>query len=284
MIGFVKLSSGIIQSSIMSESYPTRIVWIAMLAMSDCDGNVFSSTSGLSRAANVTLEETKAALQTFLSPDDDSRTKDFDGKRIEIIDGGWKILNYKKYREFSYSSSHEAVRKRRYRDRKRSDNNDLNQMGHSGTCPGHGGTKYGHSASASASVSFSDLNKQYCSLESFSDLNKHKAETEKKIIKEKKFRDKRDNVDRLKKFETECKSFSEKYGDEMIDEFITYWSETDRGKIPKMRFEKQTTWETGKRLATWHRNQMYRERGTKFISSCDKTMSTIEKMKREGKL
>jgi hypothetical protein len=37
------------------------------------------------------------ALDTFLSPDPASRTKDHEGRRIEEIDGGWLILNGSKF-------------------------------------------------------------------------------------------------------------------------------------------------------------------------------------------
>ncbi|WP_025833609.1 DUF6291 domain-containing protein [Bacteroides stercorirosoris] len=44
--------------------------------------------------------------------------------------------------------------------------------------------------------------------------------------------------------------FVDKYGKEMIRAFFEYWSELTRTGT-KMRFEKQTTWEASKRLATW---------------------------------
>lgn len=44
--------------------------------------------------------------------------------------------------------------------------------------------------------------------------------------------------------------FMEKYGKEMIRAFYEYWSELTRSET-KMRFEKQSTWEVAKRLATW---------------------------------
>lgn len=44
--------------------------------------------------------------------------------------------------------------------------------------------------------------------------------------------------------------FMEKYGKEMIRAFFEYWSELTRSET-KMRFEKQSTWEVAKRLATW---------------------------------
>ena len=39
----------------------------------------------------------------------------------------------------------------------------------------------------------------------------------------------------------------------MLREFFDYWSEMNPSRT-KMKFEQQPTWEVGKRLATWARN------------------------------
>ena len=44
------------------------------------------------------------------------------------------------------------------------------------------------------------------------------------------------------------------YTKRMLDRFIEHWTEPDRAKKPKMRFEKEKTWEIGRRLARWARN------------------------------
>jgi len=98
-MAFSKLHSEILTSTIWTESHATRIVWITMLAMTDARGRVRASIPGLAHLARVTREECEHALERFTLPDRDSRTEDFEGKRIEKIDGGWQILNYLKYRE-----------------------------------------------------------------------------------------------------------------------------------------------------------------------------------------
>lgn len=70
-----------------------------MLAMADRKGRIEASIPGLANRARVTLEECEHALGRFLAPDKYSRTPDNDGRRIEPMDGGWKLLNYEKYRE-----------------------------------------------------------------------------------------------------------------------------------------------------------------------------------------
>ncbi len=96
--GFTKLFNTIVTSTIWQEDDKTRIVWITMLAIADADGIVGASIPGLASVSNVSVRSARAAVKTLLEPDADSRTKDFDGRRIEEIDGGWRILNHAKYR------------------------------------------------------------------------------------------------------------------------------------------------------------------------------------------
>lgn len=97
--GFTKLFSSIVTSTIWQEDDKTRIVWITLLALADAQGRVEGSVPGLAHVAHVGLGECEHALERLSSPDPYSRTKDFEGRRIEAIDGGWQILNYAKYRE-----------------------------------------------------------------------------------------------------------------------------------------------------------------------------------------
>lgn len=94
---YTKLFSSITASTVWGEPYATRIVWVAMLAMADARGEVYGSVPGLARHANVTTDEARAALASFCAPDPDSRTDDNEGRRIEDIDGGWRLLNHAKY-------------------------------------------------------------------------------------------------------------------------------------------------------------------------------------------
>ncbi len=96
--GFTKLFNTIVTSTIWQEDDKTRIVWITMLAIADASGIVGASIPGLASVSNVSVNAARLAVKTLLAPDADSRTKDFDGRRIEEIDGGWRILNHGKYR------------------------------------------------------------------------------------------------------------------------------------------------------------------------------------------
>lgn len=58
---------------------------------------------------------------------------------------------------------------------------------------------------------------------------------------------------REKKFYESLVPFVPKYGRETIREFYDYWSEPDRAMY-KMKFEKEDTWHTERRLDKWAKN------------------------------
>lgn len=110
---FTKLFSSITESTIWVAPDAHRICWITMLAMADSLGRVWGSVPGLANRARISVDDARSALTSFLSPDADSRTKDNEGRRIEEIDGGWRLLNHAKYRAIR---DEEAIReaKRKY--------------------------------------------------------------------------------------------------------------------------------------------------------------------------
>lgn len=110
---FTKLFSSITASTIWAEPDHTRLVWITMLAMSDQHGRIHASIPGLANMARVSIEKCEEALAALKSPDKYSRTKDHDGRRIEDMDGGWRLLNHAKYRAIRDEESIKES-KRRY--------------------------------------------------------------------------------------------------------------------------------------------------------------------------
>lgn len=99
MAGYTPLFGSIVTSSIWNEDSETRIVWITMLALADANGKVEGSVSGLAPVARVSLGSCEKALNRLKQPDPYSRTKEFDGRRIEDVEGGWQISNFVKFRE-----------------------------------------------------------------------------------------------------------------------------------------------------------------------------------------
>lgn len=89
------------------------------------------------------------------------------------------------------------------------------------------------------------------------DINKPENKT-KQNNKEKESNDslKKNIEEREKDFKEElfkfCKSQGGKHDDSMIEAFFNYWSEYNvNTKNPKMKFEKENTFQISKRLATW---------------------------------
>lgn len=98
MTGYTKLFGTIVASTIWREEKETKIVWITMLAMANKNGIVEASIPGLADMSRVSLAECKEALVCLEGPDEYSRTKEHEGRRIRPVDGGWEVLNHAKYR------------------------------------------------------------------------------------------------------------------------------------------------------------------------------------------
>lgn len=98
-MSYVKLFGSILDSTVWLEELHVKVVWITILAMKDVDGHVEASVPGLARRAGVTIAQCEDALAKFLAPDPYSRTKDYEGRRIEVIEGGWRVLNHDRYRD-----------------------------------------------------------------------------------------------------------------------------------------------------------------------------------------
>lgn len=99
MAGYAKVFSSIVTSSLWCMEHAVLRIWIAMLTTCNSEGVVEGSIPGFASLCRVTIEEMEKAVQVLSSPDPHSRTQDFEGRRIEVIPGGWRILNYKSYRD-----------------------------------------------------------------------------------------------------------------------------------------------------------------------------------------
>jgi hypothetical protein len=123
---YAKLFASILDSSLWSENPYICKLFVTMLAMADVKGYIFASRPGLAHRARMPREETDAALERLLSPDPDSsdklRNPENEGRRVEEIDGGWRLLNFTYYRDLKDADERrEQFRQgsRRYRAKKR---------------------------------------------------------------------------------------------------------------------------------------------------------------------
>jgi hypothetical protein len=110
-------------------------------------GFVPASGPGLVGRSLVPDEEGVDALIRLGEPDLESRSSDFEGRRMIRVDGGYLILNYMKYRDKDHTA---AERSARYRARAKADPSRRDATA------SHRNVTYARSASASASQ-ISDL-------------------------------------------------------------------------------------------------------------------------------
>lgn len=123
MTHYVKIYSGITESSVCDLDVPTRWLWVVMLTKADRYGNVYGTPTALARIANLTLEQTLAGLDHLTSPDHASTSKEEEGRRvIECSQNLWHIVNYLKYRDLrdpEHQREQVKERVRRYRDKQK---------------------------------------------------------------------------------------------------------------------------------------------------------------------
>jgi hypothetical protein len=140
-MAFVKLDTGILHSTLWVER-DLREIFITSLLMAEpfelaesarqmrvrsleetgfevppgWYGFVKAAGIGIVNQAQVAAESGLNALEKLGSPDAESRTQEFDGRRMVRINGGYLILNYMKYRDKDHSA---AERMRNLRARRK---------------------------------------------------------------------------------------------------------------------------------------------------------------------
>lgn len=118
-----KLFTKILDSSIWMEAASTRLVWLTLLAAMDEDGFVaFASVANVAHRARVELQEAEKAMGVLEAPDPHSSDPENEGRRIERVDGGWMILNARKYRDLvtrTVAKENTRLRVAKYREAKR---------------------------------------------------------------------------------------------------------------------------------------------------------------------
>lgn len=119
---FSVIPQRILDSSVWSLPSDDRVVWLTMLFMADMDGVVETTIPGLARRAVVAEPVVVKALHTFSSPDPYSSNPEHDGRRIEKVDRGWRLLNWDTVlAEQAARRIRERNRLRAYRARKKAE-------------------------------------------------------------------------------------------------------------------------------------------------------------------
>jgi len=79
-------------------------------------GFVEAAGVGICNQALVSYEDGLSALEKLGAPDQNSRSQEFEGRRLVRINHGYIVLNYVAYREKDYNNSERC---KRYRERKK---------------------------------------------------------------------------------------------------------------------------------------------------------------------
>jgi hypothetical protein len=72
-------------------------LWITLLLLMDKDGFIVGTDLNIARVANITSDQFEKSIEILLSNDKYSEIQTFNGKRIERVECGFKILNHKRY-------------------------------------------------------------------------------------------------------------------------------------------------------------------------------------------
>lgn len=130
VMAYSKLFSSIVHSSLWTEEHHVRLLFVTLLALADREGHVYGSRNGLERAANILYSVEDGDIdpwESLMAPDPDSadliRNPENEGRRIEAIDGGFRILNYVYYRSLRNDDDRREQNReaqQRFRDKSRS--------------------------------------------------------------------------------------------------------------------------------------------------------------------
>ena len=109
--------------------WPDTGAWFCLLAIADKNGVIDVTPQYISSVTGMSVDDLLECIDRFMQPDEFSRTKDEDGRRLVAVDPerqwGWKIVNHAKYREKARLQAKNArevedgTNKERLQDRRR---------------------------------------------------------------------------------------------------------------------------------------------------------------------
>lgn len=117
------LFSKIVDSFIWAEPDYVVKIFITMLALKDSDQVVRYNAFALAQRAHKTEKEVLDALKILSSPDNKRlEPQPFEGRRIERVEDGWKLLNGQFYEDMMRGlnrRAYKAAKQREYRERQK---------------------------------------------------------------------------------------------------------------------------------------------------------------------
>ena len=122
---YAKLFSRITESSLMEEEIPVRYTFVMLLAIADPTGLVIGTDVAIARRLNMPVKDFIKCIEVLGSPDKESNSKEFEGRRVIPSEGerGYQIVNYVRYRGLKNETSRRDYMRgymRDYRSKKNS--------------------------------------------------------------------------------------------------------------------------------------------------------------------
>jgi len=114
---FAPIFTSMLDSSVWMEPYPVRVLWTAMLALKEADQVVRLTAFQIAKRANMTEQEVLDCLAILAAPDTRRiEPQPFEGRRIEKVPDGWRVLNGEKYEQLMRTISKRAYNARKQRE------------------------------------------------------------------------------------------------------------------------------------------------------------------------
>lgn len=121
---YAKIFAQIFDSSI-ADNYELRHFFMDLIVLADCNGVVDMTQNAIAARTRIPLDKVKSFLALLEAPDEQSRTADNEGRRIEKFDThrnwGWVITNYAQFRALATDKDRrEGIKQRVTRHREKS--------------------------------------------------------------------------------------------------------------------------------------------------------------------
>ena len=120
------MDSGITESTLWMRDDDTLRVWIALLSKCDAGGYARVAAPAMAHICRMVktdgtpdVERFERVIDGLCAPDQYSRCSDNEGRRVAVVEGGYVVLSYEKYRDMKTRAQTPAERKQAQRERER---------------------------------------------------------------------------------------------------------------------------------------------------------------------
>lgn len=113
-MGYSVLFDSVLDGTLFGK-WPHTGIWTCLLSQADRYGVIDKHPNLLAAKIGVPVEQLLACIHDFMQPDPGSRTKEADGRRLELVDPGvrdwgWRVINHGAYRERARLQGKDAAR------------------------------------------------------------------------------------------------------------------------------------------------------------------------------